>query len=190
MLYAKWFQNLGRRIVLFRLLVAHLQPLNRTISFFKYYIFCLRRLIAKTFHKRVYSRIRKMIRKITRSKITRMSVSELPEQFSWYKCLLKGEIYLFIGNRSIPGVPNGALALLGACVNEWRSWRWHICGCGARQAMHRLYEAVASSPRGFGQPGVLLASINYARFCIYTENQATDPTVGNWYLLSANEQQY
>lgn len=76
----------------------------------------------------------------------------------------------FTERSSIAGIPNGgALALLDTCVQTsgGRGKRWHMCGCGA----HRLYEAVASSPRGFGQPGVLLASINYARFCIYTENQ-------------------
>lgn len=35
----------------------------------------------------------------------------------------------------------------------------------------KSYEVVVSSPRGFYRRGVLLASVNYARFCIYTENR-------------------
>lgn len=43
------------------------------------------------------------------------------------------------------------------------------------------YEAVVSSPRGSHRRGVLLASVNYVRFCIYTENRRRSGP-GNWYL--------
>ena len=54
------------------------------------------------------------------------------------------------------------LALSGACVNEWQ-----IRGCGKD-----FMKPLQVRRGGPAVQAVLLASINYSRFCIYSENRA------------------